>query len=113
MEHEGRPAGHLHPELPAGSSVSCLRALGVGHFGRLAQAAWIMDQVLEAFEISSLDARLLRLGQLDATLQGFLGALMQHPWIGPEAHVCEAVALTIKLVHTPSGFAASAFSLRR
>lgn len=97
MEQASRTsAGHL----PASSPVSCLSTFGVGHFGRAAQVAWIMDQVLEAFEMPSLDARLLRLGGLDTTLQEFLGVLMQQPWTGTEVYGCEAIALTIKSVHS-------------
>lgn len=73
--------------------------MGVGHFGRLAQVAWIMDQVLKAFEILSVEAKLVRLGQLATTLQEFLGMLMQQSWTGADVYICEAVALTIKSVH--------------
>lgn len=100
MEDQAKATSRLAVhQLPAGSPVSCLSAPGVGHFGRLAQVAWIMDQLLDAFKIPSIDLRLPRLERLDATLQEFLGTLLQAAGTSTtDFYLCEAIALTFKSV---------------
>lgn len=81
------------PRVP----VCCLTAMDVGGFGRSAQAAWLLDQVLKAFDISSWDARLEQLHGLDGDLQAFL-AMLIHPGYGGKGAVCETIAIAIRSV---------------
>ncbi|KAH7355887.1 hypothetical protein BKA66DRAFT_474397 [Pyrenochaeta sp. MPI-SDFR-AT-0127] len=79
------------PHVP----VSYLTAVDVDGFGRAAQAAWLLDQVTKASDISNVNSQLFQLQGLDATLQSFLVALMQQCSAGQEKF-CEAIAITIR-----------------
>lgn len=78
-------------------SVSYLSSVHVESFGRAAQAAWLLDQVIKAFDISIIDTRLFQLQGLDSSLQSFLAALMQQ-CNGGRKIFCEAIAITIRSV---------------
>ncbi|RYP54700.1 hypothetical protein DL769_010305 [Monosporascus sp. CRB-8-3] len=90
---------YLDPESIPYIPVSSLSSVGVGGFGRAAQAAWLLAQVLKCFEIESLDSRTIQLQDLDTTLQAFLGVLIQ-PCSGTGAVFCEAIAITIRALFT-------------
>ncbi|KAI0380803.1 hypothetical protein F5Y04DRAFT_91959 [Hypomontagnella monticulosa] len=85
----------LSPDVP----VSNLESVNIGGFGRAAQAAWLLDQVLDSFKIQSLDTKLNQLEALDSTFQNFLGVLMQQSG-GKVGKFCEAVAITIRALFT-------------
>jgi hypothetical protein len=89
---------YLGPESVPYVPVSCLSSIDVGAFGRAAQAAWLLDQVLKGFEIPSLGSRLIQLRNLDTALQTFLGVVMQQ-CDGKGGIFCEAIAITIRSVH--------------
>ncbi|XXG99869.1 hypothetical protein Hte_006210 [Hypoxylon texense] len=76
-------------------AVSNINSVDVGGFGRSAQAAWLLDQVLNGFKIQSLDSKLSQLKALDNTFQTFLGGLV-HQGGGKGSVFCEAIAITIR-----------------
>lgn len=86
------------PNIIPQVSVSSLSSVDIGGFGRAAQAAWLLDQVLNGFKIQSFDSKLSQLEALDSTFQTFLGVLMQQSG-GKVGKFCEAVAITIRLVY--------------
>ncbi|KAI0547029.1 hypothetical protein F4679DRAFT_555578 [Xylaria curta] len=81
-----------------GTAITDLGAVDVRGFGRAAQAAWLVDQVFNAYNIVNFDARLGRLVALDETIQAFLSSLMQQ-CEGEGGVFCEAIALTIRLLY--------------
>jgi hypothetical protein len=78
-------------------SVSHLASANVESFGRAAQAAWLLDQVIKAFDIPDIHNQLFQLQGLDTALQSFLVALMQQSSAGQYKY-CEAIAITIRSV---------------
>lgn len=91
-------SGLLDPESVSYVPVSCLSTTDAGGFARAAQASWLLDQVLKSFEFGSLDLKLNQLQGLDASLQSFLGTLMQQ-CSGKGGAFCEAIAISIRLVY--------------
>ncbi|KAI2622107.1 hypothetical protein GGS26DRAFT_247208 [Hypomontagnella submonticulosa] len=87
------------PNIIPQVSVSSLSSVDIGGFGRAAQAAWLLDQVLNGFKIQSFDSKLSQLEALDSTFQTFLGVLMQQSG-GKVGKFCEAVAITIRALFT-------------
>lgn len=85
------------PDSKSGVNLSQLNSAEVGPFGRTAQAAWLLDQVLKTIEVPAIDHRLSGLRNFDSLLQSHLRNLIQHR---PEARVihCEAIAITIRSV---------------
>jgi hypothetical protein len=79
------------------TSVSHLTSADVESFGRAAQAAWLLDQVIKAFDIPDIHNQLFQLQGLDTALQSFLVALMQQSSTGQDKY-CEAIAITIRSV---------------
>ncbi|KAF2198505.1 hypothetical protein GQ43DRAFT_474482 [Delitschia confertaspora ATCC 74209] len=89
--------GESVPYVP----VSYISAVDVGSFGRNAQAAWLLDQVLKVSDISNVDTRMFQLQGLDTTLQTFLAALMQQCEGGQtDRYFCEAIAISIRALFT-------------
>lgn len=85
---------------PPSIQLSALRTAGIGVFGRIAQAAWLLDQVLRGFEIPNPDTRLACLRRLDGELRMFLSDLVQQT-SGKRGPSCQAVSLTIRYVTPP------------
>lgn len=85
--------GESLPQVP----VCCLTAVDIGGFGRSAQAAWLLDQVLGSFKVANWDARVRQLDALDRDLQAFLAMLIQPGCVGKGA-VCETIAIGIRSV---------------
>jgi hypothetical protein len=79
-------------------SLSGLGSVDVGGFGRLAQAAWLVDQVLKGFHIPNLDVKLKQLHRLDGDIQAFLSMLMQ-PCCRVKGVLCETIAIAIRSVN--------------
>ncbi|KAI1378394.1 hypothetical protein F4677DRAFT_443607 [Hypoxylon crocopeplum] len=75
--------------------VSSPISIEVGGFGRAAQAASHLDQVLKGFQMPDLRSRLVHLDFLDLGLQGFLKLVMQQCQ-GKWAIFCGAIALAIR-----------------
>ncbi|KAK8002413.1 rhamnogalacturonase [Apiospora arundinis] len=94
--------------LPS-SQLSTLRNASIGAFGRIAQAAWLLDQVLRGFEIPNLDTRLTCLRKLDGELRMFLSDLVQQT-SGKRGPSCQAVSLTIRYATTPFSFPPQPFA---
>jgi hypothetical protein len=82
-------------------TVSSPTSEEVGGFGRAAQAALLLDQVLRSFQTSSLDDRLVQLEGLDTALQTFLAVVMQQGHDKPSSF-CGAIALAIRSIPHPS-----------
>lgn len=69
----------------------------VGGFGRLAQAIMLVDQILKAFSICDVAARLSALHNINTSLQSFLGMVVkQHS--GKPSSYCSAVVIAIRYV---------------
>lgn len=87
------------PKLSLESSleVSDSGSLSIGPFGRIAQAIWILDQVLSSFKTSQLDMRLAEIAGLHTKIQELLALLLQQ---GQSQGVvlCEAIAVTLRSV---------------
>ena len=81
------------PYLP----ISSISAIDVGAFGRAAQAAWLLDQVLKVSKTPNLDTDLVQVRGLDTDLRTFLGAVVQQ-CNGERGIFCEAIAIAIELV---------------
>ncbi|KAK8135357.1 hypothetical protein PG984_003297 [Apiospora sp. TS-2023a] len=80
--------------------LSALEEASVGAFGRSAQAAWLLDQVLKGTEIyPNLESRLPSLRGLDEKLRTFLSQLVQQA-NGKRGPVCQAIAVTIRALYT-------------
>ncbi|KAI0859643.1 hypothetical protein F4860DRAFT_481723 [Xylaria cubensis] len=82
----------------SGTALTDLGAVDVRGFGRAAQTAWLVDQVLNSYNIANFNARLSRLVVLDESIQAFLSSLMQQCQ-GEGGVFCEAIALTIRLLY--------------
>lgn len=80
-------------------AVSFLNSPGIGGFGRSAQSAWLLDKVITAVEVPDIHARLVQLEKLDSILQKFLSSLLKQQEQKAVAF-CEAIAITIRLVHS-------------
>lgn len=98
LEDLTQEEGVLYDTLPD-LTVSCLTSPKIGGFGRVAQAAFLLDEVLKALSTKSVDSRLVKLDALDAALQKFLAVVMQqcHEVMG--GFFCGAIALAIRSVH--------------
>ncbi|KAJ3533842.1 hypothetical protein NM208_g7800 [Fusarium decemcellulare] len=80
-------------------TISSLKSAEVGAFGRVAQAAWLHDEILKASDISSPDSRLRMLQSLDSDLQALLVAIMQL-YDGRGSVLCQTIAATIRSLFT-------------
>ncbi|KAN0096723.1 hypothetical protein V8E51_015528 [Hyaloscypha variabilis] len=79
------------PKIP----LSCLTSPKVGGFGRTAQAACLLDQVLKGFDIPEINSRLLLLDRLDTNIQAFLSLVIpQCP--GQAGVFCAAINIAIR-----------------
>jgi hypothetical protein len=81
-------------------TVSSLASEGVGGFGRGAQAALLLDQVLKSFQTPNLNDRLVHLDGLDAALQTFLTVVLQQSH-GKPGPFCGAISLAIRSIPRP------------
>ncbi|KAI8633679.1 hypothetical protein F5Y19DRAFT_470921 [Xylariaceae sp. FL1651] len=79
--------------------LSSFFTVNVGGFGRAAQAASLLDQVLKAISMLDLKGRLVHLDSLDSTLQSFLTVIMQQR-DGNWGVYCGAIALAIRTLFT-------------
>jgi hypothetical protein len=86
----------LGAETTSYTSVSHL-TVDVESFSRAAQAAWLLDQVIKAFDLPDIHNQLFQLQGLDTAIQSFLVALMQQSSSGQDKY-CEAIAITIRSV---------------
>lgn len=78
--------------------VSTPHEVNVGGFGRLAQAIMLVDQILKAFSLCDVAARLSALHNINTSLQSFLGMVVkQHS--GKPSSYCSAVVIAIRYVH--------------
>jgi hypothetical protein len=75
--------------------VSSFITIEVGGFGRSAQAASLLDEVLKCFDARDLRARLIHLNSLDFTLQSFLNVVMEQRQ-GKWGIYCGAIAIAIR-----------------
>ncbi|KAL3479657.1 hypothetical protein BJX99DRAFT_66935 [Aspergillus californicus] len=82
---------------PPSSSVTieCLSYPTVGAFGRTAQAAWLLDGVLQGLSMRDPDRKRAHLHETDRTLQSFLAIMMQQCGGNPGVY-CVAIALSIR-----------------
>ncbi|PYI19090.1 hypothetical protein BO99DRAFT_385527 [Aspergillus violaceofuscus CBS 115571] len=111
------PAGDVHlpleshtlnqdsPTVALASSVAvhALDAPEIGGFGRAAQAAWLLEDVLRGLCFADPDRQRGHLVECDRALQSFLAMLMQQNGGGSWGEFCVAIALTIRalfLLHT-------------
>jgi hypothetical protein len=92
----------LGAETISYTSVSHLTSVDVESFGRAAQATWLLDQVIRAFDIPDINNQLFQLQGLDTAIQSFLVALMQQSSVGRDKY-CEAIAITIRSVNISAG----------
>ncbi|PYI35400.1 hypothetical protein BP00DRAFT_478989 [Aspergillus indologenus CBS 114.80] len=96
------PAGDVH--LPREShTLDQDSPTVIGGFGRAAQAAWLLEDVLRGLCSADVDRQRARLVECDRTLQSFLATLMQQNGGGSWGEFCGAIALTIRalfLLHT-------------
>ncbi|CAH0052333.1 unnamed protein product [Clonostachys solani] len=82
--------------------VSTPHEVHVGGFGRLAQAIMLVDQILKAFSICDVDARLSTLHNLNTSLQSFLEVVVkQHS--GKPSSYCSAVVIAIRSLFSLHG----------
>ncbi|KAK4140139.1 uncharacterized protein C8A04DRAFT_15211 [Dichotomopilus funicola] len=94
-------AQHGIPELglKPNSTVSSLASDEVGGFGRAAQAALLLDQVLKSFQTPNLDDRLVQLDGLDTALRTFLTVVLEQSH-GKPGPFCGAISLAIRALFT-------------
>ncbi|KAK7910874.1 hypothetical protein PG985_013355 [Apiospora marii] len=90
-------SGEQQQQQPA-AQLAALEHTNVGAFGRSAQAAWLLDQVLKGTETPNLESRLPSLRGLDEKLRTFLSKLVQQA-NGKRGPVCQAIALTIRALY--------------
>lgn len=57
-------------------AVACLTSASIGAFGRTAQAVYLLEQVLKAFDCPDVDSKMLQLDKLNSVLQEFLRTVM-------------------------------------
>jgi hypothetical protein len=86
------------PESLLNIPVSCLTSPKVGGFGRTAQAACLLDQVLKGLDIQDIDSRLLLLERLDTSIQVYLSLVMPQCQ-GQPGIFCAAMNIAIRSVH--------------
>ncbi|KAJ5925396.1 hypothetical protein N7454_008035 [Penicillium verhagenii] len=87
------PAAELVPR----STVGALDSSGVSGFGRSAQAAWLLDGVLQGLSMTDPDRKNAHLTECDQKLQSFLAVMMQENG-GNYGELCTPIALTIRFV---------------
>ena len=89
----------LDPQSLPNVPLSCLTSPKVGGFGRTAQAACLLDQILKGFHIPDIDSRLLLLDRLDTNIQAFLSLVIpQCP--GQAGVFCAAINIAIRSVYS-------------
>ncbi|PYH77564.1 hypothetical protein BO82DRAFT_344533 [Aspergillus uvarum CBS 121591] len=95
---ESRILNQGSPTVALASSVAvhALDAPGIGGFGRAAQAAWLLEDVLRGLCFADPDRQRAHLIQCDRTMQSFLTTLMQQNEGGSWGEFCVAIALTIR-----------------
>ncbi|KAK8047714.1 Zn(II)2Cys6 transcription factor [Apiospora saccharicola] len=98
QQQQQQPQPQPQPQPVA--QLSALEHANVGVFGRSAQAAWLLDQVLKGTEIHpNLESRLPSLRGLDEKLRAFLSQLVRQA-NGKRGPVCQAIAVTIRALYT-------------
>lgn len=83
--------------LESAVAVHDLTSTLVGGFGRTAQAAWLLDGVLQGLSMVNTDQKLAHLIECDRLLQSFLAIMMQQHG-GNFGAFCTPIALTIRYV---------------
>lgn len=83
--------------LASGVAIHDLTSPLVGGFGRTAQAAWLLDGVLQGLSTADPDQRLAHLIECDQSLQSFLAVVMQQHE-GNSGIFCAPISLTIRCV---------------
>jgi hypothetical protein len=86
-----------------GLSVTSFIASNIGGFGRHAQAAYLLDQVLKTIKMPDLDGMHTELSRIDSEMQLFLGVVMEQS-CGTWAPYCAAISITIRYDVTPISF---------
>ncbi|KAJ5496665.1 hypothetical protein N7463_008652 [Penicillium fimorum] len=81
--------------LTSGVAIQALNSSQVGSFGRAAQAAWLLDGVLQALSMADPDQKHAHLTECNRTLQSFLAVIMQQHG-GNYGMLCVPIALTIR-----------------
>lgn len=82
-------------QLPTAVPISSLTAPNASGFGRTAQAAWLLDQVLRELSSPDPDSMLIQLENLNSTLQFFLTVVMEQCQ-GNWGIYCAAIATAIR-----------------
>jgi hypothetical protein len=90
---QGNPAVALASRV----AIQALHSPGVGGFGRSAQAAWLLDGVLQGLSETDPDQKEAHLTECDRKLQSFLAVVM-HQHGGNYGIFCVPIALTIRSV---------------
>lgn len=86
--------------VPPRDSIQALASPEVGGFGRSAQAAWLLDGVLQGLSMTDPDQKQAHLTECDRTLRSFLAAVLQQHG-GNYGIFCVPIALTIRSVPPP------------
>ncbi|KAJ5641466.1 hypothetical protein N7490_005466 [Penicillium lividum] len=76
-------------------AIQALNSPGVGGFGRSAQAAWLLDGVLQGLSMTDPDQKHTYLTECDRALQSFLAVVMEQHG-GNYGIFCVPIALTIR-----------------
>ena len=77
--------------------VSALNFGGIGSFGRQAQAAYLLDQLLTTTKIADIEVKQAELSRIDGDLQSFLSIVMDQ-CRGTWGLYCGSIAITIRYV---------------
>lgn len=101
-----------HKEIIPNRTISSLDLPEIGGFGRLAQAAFLLDEVLKALQIEDIDSRLVNLDAIDAALQKYLAVVMRQCHEALGGFYCGAIALAIRSVHRLPALSSTRFGSR-
>ena len=86
--------------------VSALTSGGIGSFGRQAQAAYLLDQLLTAIKIIDIEVKQAELFRIDGELQSFLSIVINQ-CRGTWGLYCGSIAMTIRYVDMFVGLSAT------
>jgi hypothetical protein len=92
--YSSKDDNQFKPGQPTDTAEASMRN---GGYACIAQAAWLLDQVFKAIELTDIDAKLIQLGGLDSTLRTFLTIVMEQSK-GKWGKFCTANAILIRLV---------------
>ncbi|KAL4788378.1 hypothetical protein BJX76DRAFT_344998 [Aspergillus varians] len=95
--------GNSAAALASSVAINAFSAPQVGGFGRAAQAAWLLEGVLQGLSLTDPDQKHIRLTECDQTLQSFLATVMQQHG-GNYGVFCVAIALTIRALFLLHGY---------